>query len=202
MRSTATILFSILFIFSGFLQAQPEATEENLSATLTEYISLVENMDLGGTVEYLHPKLFEMAPKEMLKQAMEQAFADSSISFRMYDGEISKIHDILTVEEGSYALVDYKFTMDMQFKLDESNPDSVDSDLESIEMTGSILAMQHGEENVSLDKESRTLTITANNTMYAILEDGFDSWKFLEKKPNMMGLLDQIIPESVKEKLE
>ncbi|MEO1216483.1 MAG: hypothetical protein AAFY45_23305 [Bacteroidota bacterium] len=202
MKSTLKLLFCILFIFSGFAQAQPEATEESLSSTLSEYIGLVENMDLGGTVEYLHPKLFEMAPKEMLKQAMEQAFADTSISFRMYDGEITKIHDILTVEEGSYALVDYRFTMDMKFKLDESNQDSVDSDLESIELTGSILAMQHGEENVKLDKDSRTLTITANNTMYAILEEGFDSWKFLEKKPNMMGVLDQIIPESVKEKLK
>ncbi|MEL6256176.1 MAG: hypothetical protein AAFR87_29500, partial [Bacteroidota bacterium] len=81
MKSTLKLLFCILFIFSGFAQAQPEATEESLSSTLSEYIGLVENMDLGGTVEYLHPKLFEMAPKEMRKLILVSAKACSIACF-------------------------------------------------------------------------------------------------------------------------
>lgn len=210
MKRTLAIIFSTLLLFSGFLQAQPKGTEENLMETLKIYMGFVENKDMAGTLDYIHPALFEMVPREILQTAMEQAFSDTTVAISLHDAKINKIHDIISTDEGSYTLVDYSFVMDMKMNQGEDTADEEEGEEEEGEgeeqfdamgMMISMLEMQYGEENVSFNEEEQLVTIKTEKTLYAILEPDFDSWKFLEKKDQMIGLFNKVIPEEVRKKL-
>ena len=205
MKRTLAIFFCTLLLFSGILQAQPEGTEENLMETLKIYMGFVENKDMAGTLDYIHPALFEMVPREILQTAMEQAFSDTTVAISLHDAKINKIHDIISTESGSYTLVDYSFVMDMKMnpEVDEEESEGEgESEFDAMGMMISMLEMQYGEENVSLNEEEQLVTIKTEKTLYAILEPDFDSWKFLEKKDQMIGLFNKVIPEEVRKELK
>ncbi|MEM6805836.1 MAG: hypothetical protein AAF696_30845 [Bacteroidota bacterium] len=208
MKTKFISLILALLSSSTFVYAQENATKESLQETLDTYMVLAENLDMAGTFKYLPPKVLEMIPPEALEQNMDELFKKPGMHMKLYGSKITHIHDFVKTDQGVYTLVDYEVTMEMGLPEEEeetvSDAESEEEDeLDAIEFTRSILAMQHGEENVKYDEEQGFFIIHAKNTMYAIYEKGFDGWKFFEKKDDGQGaVMMGIITEEVSEKLK
>lgn len=208
MKTKLITLILIIFFSGNLVLAQEAASKEKLSETLNTYMGLVENLDMAGTLDYIHPKIFEMVPRETMEKGMDEFF-NNGMHMKMYGSKITKIHDFVQTDAGVYTLVDYDFTMEMGLPEEEKEEGVADAsseeedELDAVEFTRSILAMQHGEENVQFDEDKQFFIIKASNTMYAIYEKDFDGWKFFEKKDDGQGaVMMGIITEEVMEKLK
>ena len=190
-------LFLLLSMVVAVVQAQDTKTE--ISTSLTTYFDMVKTSDYEAVVDYLHPKIFEFVPKEALVQAMQSMNEDEDIQVGMDDFKITTISDILKNDGNQYALVHYDFKMFITFKEEEEDKED-DAMLEF--MLTNVYTERYGEENVSFDDDTNTFTILAKDKqMYAIMEKDFDDWKYLENKPELVPILEIIIPKEVMKKL-
>jgi hypothetical protein len=95
-----------------------------------------------------------------------------------------------------YALVDYRFGLRMQLS---SEPDT-DEERKASFLIG-VLEEQYGKGNVQVDAAG-VYAIQAQRSMIAVLDPQIGDWRFLERKPAMEPLLEQLVPKSVLKELK
>ncbi len=192
------IIIALLFSFSAFGQG----SEEALRNTLDTYFEAVQQKDIATSLDYSYPKLFDIVPKEALEKAMAEMYADTTVLIEFSDSEIKNISKIKKIKGVKYALVTYGFnmTMTMNEAADEEDEDE-GLGIDLVEFTAEMLKMQHGEENVTTDKENKQIHIKVESTMYAINDPAYDGWKFLDKKESTAKMIKKILPKKALKKL-
>ena len=190
MKKILLPLFALLLCMNPLSYGQDQKVEiQNL---LEEYLEHLKTKNATKTLDYIHPKLFDFAPRAMMEQAMEGMYGDETFSLEFHESKILNISDIVKEEDNAYAMIDYQFNMVMTFAKDN----------DAASMTVEILEGQYGEDNTHYDEENRVATITIKNQMYAIQEPAtFEGWKVIENKANMAQILDVMIPKTIQEKL-
>lgn len=182
------LLFLLAPLFAIPLIGQNDVQEE-VKAVCNEYFKVVEEKDIEGTLNLMHPILFELAPREMIAQAMEDMAKDEVIQVELTDNEILKVSEVIEQKGKKFVFVDYRFVMKMVMK---------DLDFDDEEMMDEMKAMydeMYGEENVKINEENKSIDIIATNEMF-LIEEG-EGWKFLENKENMGTVIEKVIPKEV-----
>ena len=191
-RNLWIFLLASFFSLSTFAQTNAE----EIKKTFSDYFQTIEHQDYAQTLDFIYPKLFEHFPKELMKQAMEKMSADSSLQIAMKDAKVGEISEVLETDGVQYALLPYEFRMTMTFLGEEQIQEGEDF-MDPAQMTYEVLQTQYGKENVDFHSDSRQIVIRVANELYAIKDPAFGNWKFLEKKTNMMSVLEQLIPQKV-----
>jgi hypothetical protein len=178
-----------------------QTEKDEIRRTFETYFKAVQEKDNRTTLDYIYPKLFDMYPRERMLESMDRMKEDTTTIINFGRGSITSISDKLEVEGIHYALVKYAFrmTMVMNGSSDEAGTDG--EDFNSAEATYEMLKETYGDKNVTFDPENRKLDIQVANEMYAIKDPAYKDWKFLEKKENMMPILQKLLPRDVLKKL-
>jgi len=168
--------------------------KDDISRYANEYFSLLEAKDYNAGLNYIYPGLFDFVPKDLIVEGMENMEKDSMVKIFFTGFSVSKISDVVIYEGLRYANVDYTFNMVMQV-----NYENNDSKQLTIDFTLSALKSQFGEDNVVYDEKKSAYLLTPQSNMFAIQDPAYAGWRFLENKENMYGILDQMIPEKIRQ---
>lgn len=195
MKQLFTICLSLFIAFTISAQSQKEIITKE-AQTYYEYMT---NQNFDGVLDYMYPKVFEMAPREQMKMGMQQMFNSPDMKIEFLNNDVTNVSDEKVVDGVTYAAVYYNSKMRMTFVSELEKPDEDKKTF--IQFMKGTMASQFGEENVQADTESMSLVINMDATMFAIKDPKFDGWKFLGNDDAMQMIVNSIIPESVRTEL-
>ena len=192
MKNIITLLIALLISVSSFAQSHKEEVSKNAQT----YYNYMTAQNFDGVLDYMYPKVFEMAPRAQMKAGMEQMFNSPDMKIEFISNEVSKVSDKKEVEGVTYAAVFYNSKMKMTF-LSEKNKSAEDQKafLDFMKIT---MDSQFGENNVTADQTEMSLVINMDANMFAIKDPQYDGWKFIANDDAMKQLVDSIVPEPVR----
>ena len=207
MQVTLKFFFSFFFLTLIGLPAvsqdvKKEKTDHKaaIEKTFLEFFDATKEKDVVRIVDYMYPKLFELVPKDILIQTMEESMEKELGGITFYEEKIDSISAEIIIDDSRFAVIDYRFFMSMdveQYKPEEAG-DSTNL-IDVIEFTMEMLKLTHGEENVNLDETGSKIDINVITKAFAIQSNTDPSWKFIEYKPESLDFMKQILPKEALE---
>ena len=195
-----SVIITLLTLFT-FTTTSAQTDNTDIQKNFEDYFKAVEQSNYPKVVDYLYPKLFDIAPKEAMLQAMKEISVDTSVIITIHSPVIKNISKTFVLDKVKYAFIKYSFRKTMLFKNNHSDANiQNDGRLDVADFTYKLLKGQYGEENVTFDREKSTVNILSNSEMYAINDPAYPGWKFLEKKEEMQPILEQLLPKKVLKK--
>ncbi len=188
LKTTYLLLFA--FLICNYCQAQ---TDPRLKQRLDSMLQVTEDKDLEKILDFTYPKLFEIATREQLTQAMRDAFETEEFSTTLDSVKLKTIFPVFIIKDGEYAKIKHTMLMRMKFKM------SLDSDNSNSMVP--IMEETFGKGNVRLDKEQNSIVIFINSVMVAVKDEFSPEWSFVnynEEDP----MSDLIFSKEVIEKLK
>ena len=176
-----------------------KATLDNHMERYNHYNMVLE---YDKILEFMPLQLFELSSKEKVKESLEAAFnmADIFINIDNVSSELkSKI-----INEGniSYAKIKMKLEMTLDINKMVSGEDSTPETKKAIiDDISSTYATMYGKENAVFDPIKNVFHIKNSSYVYAIGDKNMPTWKFINDEKNLQGLLNSIISEEIRDKL-
>jgi hypothetical protein len=184
------LIYLLLFVQTTvFAQTDVAAIKQ----TVLEYMEIVEDKNYLKTMDYLYPKLFDIVPRSKIEESLRKQLEETKIQVEVKNSKVEAVSKVLLVKEVKYALVDYSFLMIMIIPEEEKD---------GLEAMLAIFKSNYGEENVSLDVEKRAFNIEMLSAAYVINDPEYNGWKFLERKKELLPLLENMLPKKVLRKLK
>ena len=96
--------------------------KSEIDQNIKTYFEYLNRKDVDGAMNFIHPKLFEIVPRELMVGSFEQLFTDTTYTFSFDSLVVNAITEPITVEGSKYAKVDYDgyMTMHLLGEPDES----------------------------------------------------------------------------------
>ena len=151
-----------------------------LTARLNSFIKANDEMNLDMILDFTYPKVFTIAPREKLKEALEEGFNGEDVKVVMDSMQIQKVFPVFTLGEGTFAKIKYSFVMFMTFKESENE----ENQQEDNEFMLSMLGETYGQDNVSFDHLRKAIKIKVNSEMAAIKDEYAKEWCFMDMVNN------------------
>jgi hypothetical protein len=178
-----TVFFIICFLaFSTQGKSQYAKDSAEMITRLETFMQHNRLMDFDKVLDYTYPKLFTIAPREQVKEAMENAFNNEEIAITLDSIKVVKIYPIFAASQHRYAKLTYSMIINMR----PNGEDSTD-----ITMFLELMQTQFGEKNVTIDKTGNGINIFQEVDMAAIKDDLSPEWTFvnLKKEDPLMEML-------------
>jgi hypothetical protein len=187
MKIKVAILFVFISVF-GFSQ-----TLENMKIEVQKIYNLTIEKKYDIVVESTYPKVFDIAPKKDMIEAMNNMFDNEQmkVTIEKVNPEFT-FSEIIVIGDGKYCVIEHNNRMTMKFK--EKLGESKEFILASLNenMTGY---------KVTLDEKTETFTVDGKAKMIAIsdkLTNG--TWKYI----NFNGespMMEQVLGKEVLAKI-
>jgi hypothetical protein len=178
-----TFFFIICFLaFSAVGKSQYAKDSAEMITRLETFMQHNRLMDFDKVLDFTYPKLFTIAPREQVKEAMENVFNSEEIAIGMDSLKVVKIYPIFAADQHRYAKVTYSMIINMRPKGEDST--DINTFLE-------LMQTQFGEKNVTIDKNGDGINIFQEVDMAAIKDDLSPQWTFvnLKKEDPLMEML-------------
>lgn len=186
-KSILLIAFLISTTFSAIAQ---DLTTLKVEAKKTYESSA--NMNYDAIFETTYPKVFDIVPKEQMKEMFEQMMSNEQFTIKLVQVEPNfKFGAIKKIGKQTFCLVDHDNVMEMTFN----------EPMEDGEMMTEIFKSSMEAEEVTYNKEKNMFRIKLRSTLIAVADELTNNkWKFLNKdKENK--LFTMIFDEKVKTEL-
>jgi len=189
------------FILVSFisLSAYSQSLKETLTKEANAYFDFMTNQNFDGVLDYMYPKVFEMAPREQMKSGMEQMFNAEDMTIQFLSNDVTKVTDMVKQDGINYAAIFYTSQMKMTFLTEEGQTE--DDKKGFLMFMKATLETQFGEGNVAEELSTMSLIVDMSATMFAIEDPKYEGWKFLGNDDAMKTLVNSIIPESIRTEL-
>lgn len=175
-----------LLVITGF--AQPDTA---LSKRLEEYIRFNKELKFEELMEYIHPSLFKLAPKDQLIEVFKKVYDNDEMKISIDNLEKRSISDLYALNGVQYHKVDYYMVMRMKFK-DESK--TLDSSFVNSMTTSLEAALPL--KKVSYDTAGNQFFIKGTDVLIAIKDSPKSSWLFLGYDPGN-EMIKQLLPQEL-----
>lgn len=183
------LLISLILLGLGLTaSAQSQA---GLDENIERYIQATENKDWEGVMDLIYPKLFNLVTREQMIQVFESLDGEG-MEFDFKQMEVDSISAFFSHEGEVFALVDYTGEMSIKLTGEQYSGEEV------LDLMLSSFRAAYGEEQVELDREVRTFSISLDKSMYAITAQDSDQWRFIENNEGQEAILDSLIPAAVR----
>lgn len=160
-----------------------------LKPLLDSYGAALNASDWDTVLDMMYGKLFEIAPRESIKEVFVQLELDGmKMMFKNFD--ITSVDGPITADEEDFILIHYVGDIDILLSGDMAGDGSM-------ELLEGGFKEAFGKNSVKMDMENKVFHIRSIKSMFAIAENGTKDWKFLENNQNEKALLDTLIPEKV-----
>jgi|AntRauMFilla1563_2_1112583.scaffolds.fasta_scaffold13890_1 hypothetical protein len=150
------------------------------------------NMNYDAIFDTTYPKVFDIIPKEQMKEMFAQMLSNEQFNIKLVQVEPNlSFGEIKKIGKQNFCLVDHDNVMEMAFIAPVEDP----------EMMVGIFKSSMEAKDVTFNKEKNTFTIKLRSTLIAVADDlTNNSWKFLNKdKENK--LFSMLFDEKVKSEL-
>nr|WP_321232973.1 hypothetical protein [uncultured Psychroserpens sp.] len=194
MKFFTTLLLALSITCYSFSQSQAEITKH--AQTYHDYIT---NQNFDGVLDYLYPKVFDMASRAQMKASMEQMFNSKDMKIEFLSNNVTRVTDDKVLDDVTYAAVFYNSKMKMTFVSEMDKPEEDKKGF--LEFMKTTMNTQFGEDNVTSDLKTMALVINMDASMFAINDPKFTGWKFISNDDAMKQLVDSIVPESIRTEL-
>ncbi len=192
-------LLSFFLVCFISISAHSQSLKETLTTEANAYFDFMVNQDFDGVLDYMYPKVFEMAPRDQMKVGMRQMFNAEDMKIQFLANDVTKVTDKKALNGIDYAAIFYSSTMKMTFLTeDEQTEEDKKGFLMFMKTT---MQTQFGEEHVKEELETMSLIIDMSATMFAINDPQYKGWKFLGNDDAMKMIVNSVIPESIRTEL-
>lgn len=185
-------IIAILAPFIGLISFGQEIDiNSEIKKDFNDYYNLIAERKIDNALEYSNPKLFEIIPREQMKNLMEAVYKMPNIEYKTGIPTFLKFDEIKKIENVNYVKFYIISPIEMKFKDIENSEEKV------LQMTKNF-EMKFGVGNVQFDKENGFYKINAKKTIIANNENNLLNWKFVTvDNPKMKLLLEKIIPSEL-----
>ncbi|MBC7851021.1 MAG: hypothetical protein H7Y31_14865 [Chitinophagaceae bacterium] len=165
-------LLSCLIVFLSF--ATTAQTDTSLTNRLAEYTRLTRELEIVKLMDYIHPSLFELAPRDQMIEMFQNIYDSKEMTIRIGSLENKAISEPFTLKKATYRKVDYYMVMNMKFKDSSAtaDPTFVTTMIENLQ--GAL-----PKKEVSFDKATNAFVIKGMDVLIAIKDDATTPWLFL-----------------------
>ena len=167
------VLISICFITMS-ASAQASVTDRDLQKRLDEYMLFNKQLNFEKLMDYIHPVLFKIVPRDKFVEVFDQSFNNDKMKIVIDSMIISTIGPTYKHGEIQYKKIDYYMSLDLVLKDTTSKEDANF-------VPTMINAIQTGfpDHSVSYDKDTDKFTIKGSDIMFAIKDKPQGKWMFL-----------------------
>jgi hypothetical protein len=184
---------SFLFLaFAFFISAiGQQKTDKELEARLKDYIAQTRNMNFDKLMDFVHPNLFKIIPKDQLKEIMRSGFENEALKIAIDSFSVLQMSPGYTHENSIYRRIDYFISLNL--KLTDT---SILKD--SSQRNGLIEQMKGGfpGADISYVEHGNYLNIDTRKIMFGI-KDPNAKWMFLGYEDKQREMLEKLIPKPV-----
>ncbi|MES2864041.1 MAG: hypothetical protein V4666_07980 [Bacteroidota bacterium] len=181
------IKLTILLLLTSFLNFGQDLNEMKKDVLKMQTLTIAKKY--AATLDYTHPKVFELASKEQLIEVMNNIFDNDLMTITMVDVAPNYTYsDIITASKGKYCVIEYNSEMNIEFKEDIT---------ETKEIMIESLQNNMKNYNITFDEKLNTINASGKAQIIAISDELTNgSWKFInydEESPMMEKVLSKEI---------
>lgn len=185
-----------IIIFLAFFQTlislgQEISVNNEIKKDFNDYFNLIAERKIDEALNYTNPKLFEIVPKEQMKNLMESVYKIPNIEYKTGIATFLKFEELKKIENVNYVKFYIISPIEMKFN------DIENTDEKKLQMTKNFEA-KFGIGNVEFDKKSGFYKINAEKVIIASCDNELLEWKFVTvDNPKMKVLLGKFIPKEL-----
>jgi hypothetical protein len=184
------LFFFVSVFISLAVFAQVKSGDAQLDKRLAEYMQYNNDKNYEKIMDYMHPKLFSIVPRETLVSALRSAFESEEMAISMNDLGVTSVGGAFTSAGSAYRKVMYKMTLTMRFRDTAKGNDPEFQDV----MLGSFKSAFPGK-SVTFNSTSKEYIVKGEDILYAIHDQG-KPWLFLGYK-NDPDMIKKLFPKAV-----
>jgi len=173
------ILSSLLFITPDISAQQDVRLMERIEGIL----KVTQAKDLDKILDYTYPKLFTIATREQMAEALKKSFETDVFIIDFDSVKLKTVFPVFTIKDTQYTKISYSMIMRMKFKT-------------AIDSTGSVtfkelMEQKFGKGNISFNQQDNTFNIYMLSYLLAIKDDFSKDWNFVnyDEEEGMISLL-------------
>lgn len=169
MQKFTSLISFFLVVFTGFSQS-----DTALNKRLGEYIRLNKELNFEELMEYIHPGLFKLAPKEQLIDVFKKVYDNDEVKISIDNLENRSISDLYALNGVQYRKVDYYMVMLMKFKEEGKTLDS-----SFVNRMTTSLQTALPQKKINFDALNNQFIIKGTDVLIAIKDNPKSNWFFL-----------------------
>jgi hypothetical protein len=186
MKKISFLLFLLLSLCT-----YGQTTDAVLNKRLSEYMSYSKDINIDKLLEYMYPRVFELASRDQLKEALEKAYHNDEIEIKLDSLAMGIVLPISKFSKGAFTKFSYTVKMSMRL---------LNKEME--EKTGLVFQSfktSFGEENVSYNEETKLFWVYQTKDAIAI-KDNYSKniWTMIGLEKDQT--LTKIVPAEIKKK--
>lgn len=183
-------IITILAFFQTLISFGQVNVNNEIKKDFNDYFNLIAERKIDDALNYSNPKLFEIVPKEQMKNLMEAVYKMPNIEYKTGIATFLKFEELKKIENVNYVKFYIISPIEMKFTDIENTDEKIS------QMTKNFEA-KFGVGNVEFDKESGFYKIKAEKVIIASSDNELD-WKFVTvDNPKMKVLLESFIPKEL-----
>ena len=187
MKKLPLLLFIALCSLSTVAQR-----DTSLQRRLDEYLAANKQLDFEKLMNYIHPKLFEIVPREQMIELFKSIFDNPQMTISMDTMSVTGISKSFNFKGAEYKKVDYYLGMSLRFK-----DSTVLKDQDKVSQIQEQVKTAMTAENVNYIPANNSLAIDAKKIMFAIKDNPRTQWMFVGYEPQQKEMMKTLVPEEV-----
>jgi len=169
---------------------------ESVIEAATVMFQAMANQDAETMLYYLNPNVFEITPRDVVKEQMESDNAQITEDWSTEFLDVKEKFEPYLHKGVEYRLISSSMKIRIQLSVAEEGEDSdmMDESSNSPDDTVPMLKKQFGEDAVEFDEDQNIVYINDEMQLYASNDPENSGWKFM-----MVGdrMSEKVIPEAV-----
>jgi len=174
------LILSSLVLITLNLSAQQDA---RLMERVEGILKVTQAKDLDKILDYTYPKLFTIATREQMAEALKESFETDVFIMDFDSVKLKTVFPVFTIKDTQYAKISYSMIMRMKFKT-------------AIDSTGSVtfkelMEPKFGIGNISFNQQDNTFNIYMLSYLVAIKDEISKDWNFVnyDEEDSMVSFL-------------
>lgn len=175
------------------LFAQAQSKDSALNRRIAEFMQISKDRDFEKTMDYIYPRIFEIAPRSMMVAEMTKALNSPEMTITMDSLRALKAEPITTAGTTQFT----RFQYDVSFSIHFNKEDSTAEDMAASYLE--LLKAQFGKGNVTYSGETDIFQIRSVKYSLAI-KDRYSKniWTFVNQEQSKM--LRKLLPAALVKK--
>lgn len=184
------ILMALLTVGSVTLKAQELSAKDGaaIDARVEQFLGLMQKKDYTQVLDFMYPPIFEHTSKKDMFQIFEM-LEQSGIELKFKNTEVMNKQALQTVNSVKYALIKYKFELELPLNTDELRGYAP--------LLVPVLQSNFGKENVTYNKGNNLINAKGEKFLMAISDPKYADWMFLIYDSTMKSAIAKTIPAAV-----
>jgi hypothetical protein len=190
------LVFALVIAFAGVIQCAAQH-DTAMTNRLNAVLKYTRELNMEKVMDYTYPKLFTIATREQLLEALKSAFDTDEFSTTLDSVNLIKIFPAFTINNESYAKIKHSMVMRMKFK------EPVDSSGTGDRVfMATMMEQQFGEGNVRYDSTGDAIVIAVISDLVAIKRKEDHLWYFVNFDEEDKMVLNLLFSKEVLDKLK